>query len=656
MNRIFLWMFVIAALLGVTCHADEKLRTPYIMLDPATMPPPTAMGEAMPRELTNPATVRRRPVQLGIPKLTSKRDADGSEHIRLANLAVSLGVTIDKNGRATVDALRDEWTNADLLASPSQVFFLGGTKPASSDAYKVKRWSTEAYADYVELRVEFTADDAATAPATIVWRSRVFRNRPQIEQDFEGALGDRVLGQVLNLNDSLAPAMPANAFGRGFANGKPNIPDRHRFEVVQESDHLSYDAAHQQGAWAFVADIGGQERIARGQFALMQNPSFRTRRSNRTGIFVIQPFNGAADTGFLDLRRYISDRYSAQRDTPSLYEWNQFWLWQGGPTRVDKHVVTLDRLMDVLPRQLRMGMEEFHLDDGWQTRDQDWHLSPERFPGGWDAIKSFNRANGLAFHLWVNDGATDSADFMLDLIDLSGLSRLFMDRQVTDTTAEAVEKVRAKHPGFSTSAHGSTSRSRYWSWGNPHFLHDYNQIYFGEGEFWAWSNIKPEAKIEAVNDPLYPQRTEAERFFSRHDMYVGDLITRCAAYQAQWVWPFNATAPPHCGWAWFENRPTAELRDRIYSYLACKFNYQWGFDPTMLPREAIELHLDCTAWFKANRELLVDYRHVLDPPDGNGIDAAAHVRDGRGFVFLFNPGVQEQKVAFKSILWERSLS
>ena len=54
-----------------------------------------------------------------------------------------------------------------------------------------------------------------------------------------------------------------------------------------------------------------------------------------------------------------------------------FWLWQGGPTRVDNSVVTEKRLFDILPGLVKMGLEEFHLDAGWQ-RAQDVLLASER--------------------------------------------------------------------------------------------------------------------------------------------------------------------------------------------------------------------------------------------------------------------------------------
>ncbi len=629
---------------------DENLKTPYVMLDPASLPPPAAMGTPLVSQLLNPNTIRLFPADLGIPKITATTGGDKVKTIALSNAALTLRVHIKESGQGVIDGLRDNLTEHELLSAPCQVFHLNGSHQQSSDNFKVARWDAYQYPDYAELRVRFTGEGANS----ITWRARLYRTRPQLEQDFETDLGEATFGQVLPTQADFSPVMPANLFGRGFAHGQPNIPDRRRFEIVEESDHLCYDPNTQSGLWGFAAEISGQERIAKGRFALIQNSSFRTRRTGRLGPFVIQSFHGPVELGFLSLRKYIQERYSVQKTTPSLYEWNQFWLWQGGPTRVDYGTVTQQRLLDVLPAQVTMGLEEFHLDAGWEN-GVNWQLAPDRFPGGWDAIREFNRANGLAFHLWVNDGTTDSGDFTLGLVEQANLHRLFMDRKVTEKTVEAVEKVRTKHPGFSTSCHNSTSRSAYYTWGNLHFLSDFNQIYFGEGQFWAWSNILPEAQVQAVTDPLFPQRTEAERFFSRHDLYVGDLITRAAAYQAAWGWPYNSVIPPHSGWAWFENRPTEELRDRIYTYLASRFNYQWGFDPRMLPREALDLHLACTAWFKVNRSYLTAYQHVLDAPDGKGMDAAGHLVDGRGFVFLFNPSDKEQAVEWQKILWEPEL-
>lgn len=649
--------FTVGVLLFIpaAAHCDENLKTPYVMLDPASMPPPAPLHKPLSRTLIDPTSIPRFPADLGVPRITSNLDK-GMEHITLSNAAVSFSIRIDPNHRAMVDSLKAVMTGEELLAAPSSIFIGAiGTEKITSDSYQVTKWRGFQYPDYAELVMEFTREKDVPGPASIVWKVRAFRLHPWIEQTFDLDAGDLVLGQVLETKSALRPVMPANLFGRGFSNGKPNIPDRRRFEWVEESEHLCYDPNAKVGLWGFVAEIGGQERIAKGRFSLIQNPSFRTRRDRTIGPFVLQPFHGPVEIGFTQLRDYIQDSYSVQKRTPALFEWNQFWHWQGGPRTVDLGVVTEKRLFDVLPGLVKMGLEEFHLDIGWQRSQGDWTLATDRFPGGWQALRDFNRRNGLSYHTWVNDGSTDSPEFILDLIDKSALSRLFMDRQVSEKTIESVEKVRKVHPGFSTSCHNSTSRSSYWPWGNIHFLSDFNQIYFGEGQYWAWSNILPEAKIEPKDDPLYPQRTEAERFFSRHDMGAGDLITRAAAYQAHWAWPFNSVIPPHSSWDWFEKRPIEQLRSRAITYLACKFKYEWGFDPAGLSPEAIEFQLACTSWFKANRAYLTAYQHVLDAPDGKGIDAAAHFIGQSGFIFLFNPSEKEQQVSWREMLWEPEL-
>lgn len=641
--------------LGV--QADENLKTPYVMLDPATQPPPSPVATPAPRLIVSPAAVPRFPADLGLPTVVTSRESSGAaELITVSNAAVALTARIGADGRVAIQSLKSNLTGAEFLAAPSPVFFLGGDARASSDAYKVSQWRGLQYPDYAELVMELRRRDAQTSgPESVSWRARAYRTRPQIEQEFELQAPGVVLGQVLETKRSLRPVMPANLFGRGFSTGKPNIPDRRRFEYTQESEHLCYDDADKTGLWGFVGNIGGQERIAAGRFALIQNPTFRTSETRHFGPFVVQPFHGPVEIGFVALRDFVQRHYSIQKDSPAAFEWNQFWLWMGGPTMVGNEVVTEKRLFDVLPLLVAMGLEEFHLDAGWERAHGDWTLDPERFPGGWEKIRDFNRNNGLAFHLWVNDPHTDSAEFILDLINKSGMNRLFMDRRVSEVTLAALEKVRASYPKLSVSVHNSTSRSAYWPWGNLHFLSELNQIYFGEGQFWAWSNIRPEQKIEARTDPLFPQLTEAERFFSKHDMSAGDLITRAAAYQAHWVWPFNSVMPPHSSWDWFEKRPIEQLKHRAITYLACKFKYEWGFDPRRLSPEALSFQRDCTAWFKANRDYLTVYQHVLDPPDGVGVDAVGHLIGQNGYVFVFNPSDREQQVEWKQILWEPEL-
>ncbi len=655
LDRSALMCMVLFGLLVRPAWSDETLKTPYVMLAPATQSAPAAAGSPVPRLCMNPADIPRFPAAGSLPQVVSSAEQGGNLLIRISNAALSFTVRLDAEKRMHIVSLRSSQTGVEFIAAPSPVFSLGTQAQVSSDAYRAVQWRGLQYPDYAEWIVDFHPDQPGQKPAAIRWRTRVYRAHARIEQQFEADPGDLHITQVLTTTASLRPVMPANLFARGFSQGRPNLADRRRFEYTESSDHLCYDPDARAGLWGFVAEIGGQERLAPGALAMIQNASFRTRRTGRFGPFVLEPFGGPVEIGFCRLREFIQYHYAIQKGSPSPFEWNQFWLWQGGPTRVDKRVVTEQRLMDVLPRLVALGLEEFHLDDGWQQGDGDWKIDRARFPGGWDALRDYTRAHGLAFHLWTNDATTDSADFTLDLIRKTGINRLFMDRRVSEDTIAAVEKVRAVYPAFSTNAHNSTSRSAYWPWGNLHFLSDFNQIYFGEGQFWAWSNILPEQNLQPEPDPLFPQRAEAERFFSRHDLYAGDLITRSAAYQAHWVWPFNCVMPPHNGWSWFERRPVEQLRNRIFTYLACKFKYEWGFDPRRLTPEAIDLHKDCTAWFKVNRDYLTVYQHVLDPPDGVNVDAAGHLLQQRGYVFLFNPGDRPQQVDFKHILWEPEL-
>jgi hypothetical protein len=637
------------------CWCDEPPTTPYVTLAPATQPPSAATALPVPRVLTNPSGIPRCAAPASLPRIVSSAENPGHEMISISNDAVVLTVRINAERVARIVSLQSRQTGVEFLAAPSTVFGLDDDGRVTSDAYRVAQWRGFQYTDYAELIMDLRPDDPTRKPALVRWRTRLYRLHSRIEQLFEAEPDDLVISQVLTTRTSLKPVMPANLFGRGFRNGKPNLVDRRRFEYAEVSEHLCYDEKSRAGLWGFVREIGGQERIVSGAFAMIQNSSFRTRRDGRFGPFILQPFAGPLELGFVRLRDFIQYHYSIQKDAPSPFEWNQFWLWQGGPTRVDRSVVTEKRLMDVLPRLEAMGLEEFHLDDGWQQKDGDWQIDRARFPGGWDALRDHLRTRGLGFHLWVNDGSTDSAEFTLGLIDKTGINRLFMDRRVSEDTIAGLEKVRAVYPAFSVNAHNSTSRSAYWPWGNIHFLGDFNQIYFGEGQFWAWSNVLPEQNVESKRDPLFPQLAEAERFFSRHDLSAGDLITRSAAYQAHWVWPFNCVMPPHNGWSWFEKRPVEQLRNRLFTYLACKFKYEWGFDPRRLTPEAIDMHLNCTAWFKVNRNYLTVYQHVLDPPDGVNVDAAGHLIGQSGYVFLFNPGDREQQVGFRQILWEPEL-
>jgi len=78
-----------------------------------------------------------------------------------------------------------------------------------------------------------------------------------------------------------------------------------------------------------------------------------------------------------------------------------------------------------------------------------------------------------------------------------------------------------------------------------------------------------------------PSAHGSRAFFSRHDLYAGDLITRGRHTRAHWAWPFSCCIPSAQRLDVVRERGQVEqLRDRIYHLpRPAAFNYQWGFDP-----------------------------------------------------------------------------
>ena len=85
---------------------------------------------------------------------------------------------------------------------------------------------------------------------------------------------------------------------------------------------------------------------------------------------------------------------------------------------------TMDQVVNTLPKAKELGYEWAVLDDGWQTAEGDWYLTPERFPrGDADMIDFVSRikARGLKPQLWwcplaVDPGTDlirDHADYLL---------------------------------------------------------------------------------------------------------------------------------------------------------------------------------------------------------------------------------------------------
>lgn len=639
----------IPGVLAICCAAcawceplmDEPRKPAYIVLDPNAPRPAATQGEPVPDPRTPPEAPRR---EYGVPGVRAGSGIAG-ETVVLSNDVARVELLIDRGKRARMVSLRTG-AGSELLAEPASPLVLideRGSTVKDGKLLVAESWIPRQHTSFAEVEVRLSA------PEPVLWRLRLYRDKPYLEQRFtvpdDWRQAGRTLAQVLVTPDSLKPVMPNNVFGRGFSEGRPNLSGRHRFEYVAQSDHLCYDHERRAGLAGFVAGVGGEERVRAGQFAMLDYVTQVLGSGEPTGRFILWPFDGAPERGFLGIRRFVSDEYSAQGDKHQTFSWNQFWLWQGGIQPASSEVVTADRLLDILPHIAGIGCEEFHLDAGWEVRPGDWRFDPKRFPNGFEPLRRFLREHGMRYHTWMNTGHSEDPAVVAALIEQTDLCKLFHDRTVDEKTIAALRQVRDRYPGFETFAHHSTSRSACYWWGNIHYLSDINQIYFGEGEFWAWSNVLPEKPEGDIN----------RRFFSKHSLRAGDLVTRSAAYQVHWAWPFRCVVPPHCGWAWFEDRSLDELASRMFTTIAARADYQWGEDPRMLRPEALKFFLDWTAFFRAARPYLREYQHVLGVPDGVHPDGAAHLVDGSGFVVLCNPSEKQASVDLKELLWEPEL-
>ncbi len=589
----------------------------------------------------------------GVPRIRSSV-ADGSETIELANDATAVKIVVDRERRVRIASIRTgtpavspsgSGGGHELLSGPAGCLVVvdanGGVVKDGAN-FTVDSWLPRQHSLYTE------AEFRLSAPEAVTWRVRLYRDKPYIEQQFsvpkDWRAAGRAVAQVLTTAESLAPVMPNNSFGRGFADGRPNIKGRHRFEFVAQSDHLCYDADGKVGLAAFVAGVGGEERVQSGRLAMLDH-AVGALDGEPVGKFILWPFEGPVENGFLRLRRFVGEEYACQRGKSPFFSWNQFWLWQGGiePAKQrggDRQAA--DRYPAVHRGGRLRGVSPGH---GLGGRAGGLAVRSEAFPEGFEPLRRLLRQYGMRYHTWINDAASDDPAIVSDLIEKTDLCKLFHDRTVDEKTIAAMREVRRRYPDFETFVHHSTSRSACYWWGNIHFLSDFNQIYFGEGEFWAWSNVLPEK----------PEGDTNKRFFSRHSLRAGDLVTRSAAYQVNWAWPYTTIVPPHCGWAWFEDRPLDELASRMFTTIAARADYQWGEDPRMLRPEVREFFMDWTAFFKAARPYLREYQHVLAVPDGIHPDGAAHVVDGRGFIVLCNPGPRKAEVSLKELLWEPEL-
>ena len=604
-------------------------------------------AEPVPEFLTAPRPPRE---SFAVPTVRSTVDA-GEESIVLTNYAMAVELRVDSSKRVSITSLRTE-SGRELLAKPASCFSIvnsDGTVFKDGSSLKLDKshmWLHNSHAE-VELRL--------SAPEPVTWRLRLYREKPYLEQRFElpegWRTGERALLEVLPAASSLRPVMPVNVMKRGFKKGAADVPGRNRFEFVDQCEHVVYDPVAHCGLGAFVAGVGGEEKMTAGEIRLLDHPTATLRNDDPVGRIVIFPFEGAVEKGFAAVRRFISEEYSCQRDMHSPFTWNQFWLWQGKYPDWGYQECTAARIIDILPHLTAMGVEALHIDAGWEagvrdiprTEYKDWQFDPVRFPEGFAPIRKYLREHGMAYITHLFTGATNDPKIIMPLIEDTDLDKLFIDANANEKTLACLRTVRKKHPDFEVFVHSMNDARRatsYWKWGNIHYLSDFNQIYFGEGTWGGYAND-------------LPAHTTKARFI--------DLFTRCAAYQAGWVWPYKGIHPPHAGFTmggmdWYT--PDMDVKaasSLILTTIAARYTYGWGDDPRLVAPDTLSFFLDWTAFWKTFRPYMQEYQHVLPPPDGVHIDGVAHLRGNEGFMILFNPGPKEQKVTLKELLWSPEL-
>ena len=583
---------------------------------------------------------------------TAQAFAEGKgQRLVLKNHAITVELRVDAEQRTRITSLRTE-QGRELLAGPSGPFSIAsgdGKLVRDGSAFKLSGLHIWLHNSDAEIELQMKV------PEPVTWRLRLYRDKPYLEQRFEIPNGwrveDRALSLTLATSPALKPVMPVNTLKIGFKKGASKAQARNRFEFVEKCEHLVYDAQNHAGLAAFVAGPGGEEQFTVGNAVLSDHATPTLGDNDPLGKMLLFPFDGPVEKGFQALRRYIAEDYACQGDMYAQYAWNQFWLWQGKYPDWGYQDCTAARLLDILPHLQAMGLESFHIDAGWEKgmsgtprpKPEDWDFDPVRFPEGFAPIQKYLREHSMAYVTHLFTAAINSPDVIRRIVDETDMDKVFLDANANESTLATMRQARTKFPDLEVFCHSMNDARRagsYWKWGNIHYLSDFNQVYFGEG---TWAG--------AIKD-LPPELTKA-RFI--------DLFTRTASYQATWVWPYKCIVPPHGGFTfggmeWYIPEMTmTEVSSLVLTSIAAKHMYEWGDDPRVEKPEAVNFFLDWTACWKTIRPFLQEYQHVLPPPDGIHPDGIAHVKNGQGFIFLFNPGEKEQKVALKDVLWSPEL-
>jgi alpha-galactosidase len=120
-----------------------------------------------------------------------------------------------------------------------------------------------------------------------------------------------------------------------------------------------------------------------------------------TGIYRDSDDPYTALNGFVNdyVRKYLGTRLSQIPDKP-VFVYNT-WI----PFR---HNINEKLIYELADAAAECGIEEFVIDDGWQTSYGDWGIDPKKFPKGFKPVFDYIKSKGMKPGVWISLAAAES--------------------------------------------------------------------------------------------------------------------------------------------------------------------------------------------------------------------------------------------------------
>lgn len=134
----------------------------------------------------------------------------------------------------------------------------------------------------------------------------------------------------------------------------------------------------------------------------------------------------------------------------------------GGSGEGSRAAVNEASVLEEIERAAKLGIDCVQIDDGWQHTDvpgqepERWHLSREKFPGGWQLIKERAAALNIKLGIWFPWYAP--LEDMLDNINAGGFTQVKLDflnaesRAVLDEFGAKAKTISEVHPEIQVNA------------------------------------------------------------------------------------------------------------------------------------------------------------------------------------------------------------